>query len=278
MFQLILYKFVENALQQIMLKFLYIISLLLVIFNSISFLYEPSEIYKILGHMLFFPTIGLVYGFLRDWQFGKIDQRIFLVCLIGCIGDGIIFFVLNEKGEFLQLVSAFFVHFIFINIFRNEGAYVFNIAKINILKVLVPALIVFFFFGFVLLPVLPNVLYFMVIFYAIEVAILVVIGYFRPVSENEYWLVAVGVTLLLLKDILYSYFFFVFKSNQHLLYIPFYIFNASAYFLIIYGIAINQNTNKEVHEKISIKLIINIIHSLFKKKIKSNIFDSIFLK
>lgn len=260
-----------------MLKFLYTITLLLVIFNSISFLYEPSEIYKILGHMLFFPTTGLVYGFLRDWQFGKIDQRIFLICLIGCFGDGIIFFVLNEKGEFLQLASTFFVHFIFINVFRNEGAYVFNIARINILKVLIPALIVFFFFGFVLLPLLPNVLYFMVIFYAIEVAILVVIGYFRPVSEKKYWLVAVGVTLILLKDILYSYFFFVFKSNLHLLYIPFYIFNALAYFLIIYGIALNQNANREVFEKISIKLIISSVHSVFKKKLKSNIFESVFL-
>lgn len=261
-----------------MLKFLYIVLLLLVIFNSNSFVYEPSEIYKILGHMLFMPMVGLIYGILRGWQFGKIDQRVFLACVIGCIGDGIIFFGLKEKGEFLQLVSTFFVHFIFIIIFRSEGAYVFNIAKINILKVLAPALIVFFFFGFVLLPVLPNVLYFMVIFYAIEVAILLVIGYFRPVSDKKYWLVAIGVTLILLKDILYSYFFFVFKSNQHLLYIPFYIFNALAYFLIIYGIALNQNVKQQVYEKISVRLIISSINSVFKKNIKSNIFESVFLQ
>lgn len=261
-----------------MFKFSHVVLLLLVIYNSYTFIYEPSETYRILGHMLLMPMMGLVYGILRCWQFGKIDQMIFFVCVIGCFGDGIIFFDLNEKGQFLQLVSAFFVHLIFIVIFRNEGAYVFNIAKTNILKVVIPALIVFFFFGFVLLPVLPNVLYFMAIVYAIEVAILAVMGYFRPVPNRKYWFVAIGVTLIILKDILYSYFFYVYKSSQHALYVPFYIFNALAYFLIIYGIALSQNGKKQVHEKISIKLILNSLNFVFKKKIKSNSFESIFLQ
>lgn len=261
-----------------MFKFSHVVLLLLVIYNSYTFIYEPSEIYKILGHMLLMPMMGLVYGILRGWQFGKVDQMILLACVIGCFGDGIIFFDLNEKGQFLQLVSAFFVHLIFIVIFRSEGAYVFNIAKTNILKVVIPALIVFFFFGLVLLPVLPNVLYFMAILYAIEVAILAVIGYFRPASNRKYWFVAIGVTLIILKDILYSYFFYVYKSSQHSLYIPFYVFNALAYFLIIYGIALSQNEKQQVYGKISIKLILISLSLMFKKKIKSDSFDSIFIQ
>ncbi|GGD48719.1 hypothetical protein GCM10011514_11030 [Emticicia aquatilis] len=104
----------------------------------------------------------------------------------------------------------------------------------------------------------------MVIIYAVEVTILAILGYFRPVPRKSYWFVAIGVSVLILKDILYSYYFYVFKGNQHSLYIPLYWSNAIGYFLVIYGIAINQNANNGKYEKISIKAIVEASKNVFK--------------
>ncbi len=259
-----------------------VISLFIVVaFNSYSFVYDVPILYKIIGHGLFMPSLAIFYGVCRKWQFGLIDKLIFLCCLIGGICDVVIFFDLNEKGEFLQIVFNFFVHLVFIIIFRIEGAYVFNIAKTNILKVLVPALITFFFFGYVLMTALPNLIYFVAILYAVEITILVVLGYYRPVKDKNYWVVASGVTIIMLRDILYCYFFYIYKGTHPLLYVPLYWTNAIGYFLIIYGIARNQNFININYEKISLKAIIsafkNVFHVYKKGQIKSQVYETLFM-
>lgn len=252
--------------------------ILLIAFNSYSFVGEMPLYVKIVGHALFMPFLGLIYAINRNWQFGQVDQLIFWLCIVGCIGDTILFFDLNTRGEFLQIVATFFVHLIFIVIFKKEGTIVFGIENsLNILKVIIPASISFFFFGFVLLNVLPNVVYFGAIIYAVQVTILAILGYFRPTTKRNYWTVAIGVTVIIFKDVLYSYYFYVFQGSQHLLYIPMYWSNAIGYFLIIYGISIHQNEEKINYEKISTKLVIAIITDFFQKKeirkVKFNIYD-----
>jgi hypothetical protein len=261
-----------------MLKFTSVFLAIIVLFNSCIFITENPIYMKIIGHGLFMPFVGIIYGMRRNWQFGYIDQLIYLTCLLGGVCDIVIFFDLNEKGEFLQIVTNFFVHFIFIIIFRKEGAFVFNIGNTNSLKILLPAFISFFFFGFVLLNILPNLIFFVAILYTVQIAILVVLGFYRPASSKSYWLVAIGLTVIMLRDILYSYFFYVYHGSYHLLYIPLYLTNAIGYYLIINGITINQNEKKQVYEKISKKVIVNSINSVFKKKVKSNVFESIFLQ
>ncbi len=264
-----------------MFKLAFGLLIILVSINSLSFIDDSTIFFKILGHGLLMPICGLIYGIIRKWQFGQIDKLIMLACLVGSICDVVIFFDLNEKGEFLQITTAFFLHLIFIIVFRKEGAFVFNIGKTNILKVIIPAMLIFFFFGFVLLTVLPSLLYFIAILYAVEVTILAILGYFRPVSNRKYWFVAIGVSALILKDFLYSYFFYIYKGSQHLLYIPLYWTNAIGYFLIIYGIALNQNSININYEKVSIKVLIdtlkNILHVYKKKEIKSRIYETLFL-
>ncbi|GAB2643152.1 hypothetical protein GCM10027035_41550 [Emticicia sediminis] len=241
--------------------------ILLITFNSYSFVEEVPLYIKIIGHSLFMPFLGLIYGIKRKWQFGQVDQLILFVCMIGCVGDIIIFFDLQEKGKFLQIVAAFFAHLVFIIIFKREGAYVFTSnSNINILKVIIPVSVSFFFFGFVLLNLLPNVLYFGAIIYSVQVTILTVLGYFRPTKNRSYWAVAVGVSVIIVKDILYSYYFYVFKGSFHSLYIPMYWSNAIGYFLIIYGISLNQNEEKSNYEKISYKLVLTTFLALFQKK------------
>ncbi len=233
---------------------------------------------KIIGHGLFMPFVGIMYGMKRNWQFGHIDQLIYLSCLLGGICDIVIFFDLNEKGEFLQIVSNFFVHSIFVVIFRKEGAFVFNIGNTNIWKIVLPALISFFFFGFVLLNTLPNLIFFVAILYAVQIVILAVLGFYRPTSSKSYWLVAIGIIVIMLRDILYSYFFYVYHTSQHLLYIPLYLSNAIGYLLIVHGIAINQNEKRQIYKKISKKAIADSINSVFGKKVKPNLFESIFIQ
>lgn len=241
--------------------------ILLITFNSYSFVEEVPLYIKIIGHSLFMPFLGVIYGIKRKWQFGQVDQLILFVCMIGCIGDIIIFFDLQEKGKFLQIVAAFFAHLVIIIIFKREGAYVFTSnSNINILKVIIPVSISFFFFGFVLLNLLPNILYFGAIIYSVQVTILAILGYFRPTKNTSYWIVAVGVSVIIIKDILYSYYFYVYKGAFHTLYIPLYWSNAIGYFLIIYGIGINQNDEKTDYAKISYKLLLSTFLSLFQKK------------
>ncbi len=249
-----------------------------VAFNSYSFFYEVSISYRIIGHGVFMPLLSIFYGNSRNWQFGLIDKLVFLCCLFGGMCDAVIFFDLNERGEFVQLVFNFIVQFILITIFRKEGAYVFNVEKSNFLKVLIPCLITFFFFGFVLMRILPIMIYFLATFYAAEITILVVLGYYRPVKNRNFWIVAFGVSIIMLRDILYSYFFYVYKGTHPLLYVPLYLSNAIGYFLIIYGVALNQNSKKTDYEKISIKAILKSFKGVFiseTPKVKRRIYETL---
>ncbi len=242
-----------------MFRLAFVSLILIILFNSYSFLNESSIFFRIIGHGLFMPMLAVIYGIKRGWKLGLTDLLMFLACLIGSLCDVVIFLDLSVKGEFLQITTAFFVHLILIIIFRKEGAYVFNINNKHFLKILIPALCSFLFFGFVLLDILPNLLYFVAIIYAVQITILAVLGYYRPTSAPNYFLVALGVSFIMLKDILYSYFFYIYQGTNHLLYVPLYLSNALGYFLIVYGIALNQNDNKQTFVKISKKIIFNNI-------------------
>lgn len=251
-------------------KIILILLILLVLLNSFSFTIVENPVVRLLGHGSFFLTVYLLFASLRKWSFMAVDFRMLLACLIGSIGDIVLFLDLGVAGEFLQLCATFFVHLIFIITFQKEGAHIFKINNTNILKIAIPSIIIFFFFGFVLLNTLPNILFFLVIFYSVELTIMIVLGYYRPTKSLSYWSVSIGVTLILLRDLIYSFFFFIYHREHPLLYIPLYICNALGYILIFYGIALNER-NSEHRKKILENFSLKFNKKILPKKIQNRL-------
>ena len=93
--------------------------------------------------------------------------------------------------------------------------------------------------------------------------ILVSHGLFRQVKGKSYVWVATGVVLMILKDILYSYNFFVYQNSILPLYIIQYSLSTIVYFILAVGIAFNQK-NDPTSENVSVwQFIKNHIKLLF---------------
>ncbi|MDZ7936449.1 MAG: hypothetical protein U5M51_16120 [Emticicia sp.] len=98
-------------------------------------------------------------------------------------------------------------------IFRKEGTRIYSEQAKDLPKLLFPIFIIFSFFGVVLIPILPNIIYFLSIAYAIQEMILVIHGLFRKAKGKSYVWVAAGVCLIIIKDVVYSYNFFVYQNK-----------------------------------------------------------------
>ncbi|RYU92941.1 hypothetical protein [Emticicia agri] len=222
---------------------------ILVIFNIYVFLHE-QRIALLVGTTLLMPLIGVFYGFARKWEANGVDKLIYLASVLGGFSDISIFLNYKGNGELTQITLACIVHLVYIIIFQKEGTHVYSLEKKNLLKLAIPAGFVFFFFGFVLLKVIPDTVFLVTVLYAFELFVLVVLGYFRPVNKKSYWIGFTGVTLILIKDVFYSEFHFI---NQN----PYVhslmdITNALAYYCITWGIAVNQNDKSSVPNYVGI--------------------------
>ena len=222
---------------------------ILVIFNIYAYL-NGFRIALLVGTTMLMPMIGVFYGFARKWETTGVDKLMYLACVLGGFSDLSIYLNYKNSGELTQIALACVVHLVYIIVFQKEGTHVYSLGRKNLLKLAIPAGFVFFFFGFVLLKVIPDTVFLITVLYAFELFILVVLGYFRPVTKKSYWIGFVGVTLILIKDVFYSEFHFI---NQN----PFVhslmdITNALAYFCITWGIALNQNDKSSVPNYVGI--------------------------
>jgi len=196
------------------------------------------------------PMIGIFYGFSRNWEFTVVDKFMYFAYALGGISDISIIINYNNKGELIQIILACVVHLVFIVVFQKEGTHVYSLERKNLLKLLIPAVFVFFFFGFVLLKVIPDAVFLVTVLYAFELFILVVLGYFRPVNKKSYWIGVIGVSLILVKDVFYSDYHFI---NQDVMVHSFMdITNAISYYLIAWSVAMNQNDKSTVTNYVGI--------------------------
>lgn len=203
------------------------------LFNHNSFLIS-------LGHIFILPMIGIWYGFKRNWATSTIDMATYVTYLVGSFSDSVILFA-KETGEMLQIIMTLIMHMILIIIFRKEGTRIYADRLKDLPKLVIPVSIIFVFFGTVLIPILPNAIYFIAILYAILEMLLVAHGLFRRVNGKSYVWVAFGVVLIMIKDILYCYNFFIYQNKIIPLYIIQYSLSGIVYFMIAVGIAINKN-------------------------------------
>jgi hypothetical protein len=208
----------------------------------------------------------------------------YLTYLVGSFSDSLILLG-GQIGEVLQITMTIVMHMILIVIFRKEGTRIYSDKLQDLPKLLIPITIIFIFFGTVLIPVIPDALYFLLIFYAVQEMILISHGLFRRVKGKSYVWVALGVSLIFLKDVLYCYNFFIYENSILSLYIIQYSLSAFVYFMIAVGIALNQDNNSlnqqesfEQFIKNYVKVLFNIKNLIHFQKILEtikNIFDEI---
>ena len=229
-------------------------------------LFNDISIFVFLGHIFILPMVGLWYGFKRKWQTTSIDLAVYLAFFVGSFSDSIIL-IGGQIGEGLQIIITIIMHTILIVIFRKEGTRIYSDKLQDLPKLLIPMTIIFVFFGVFMIPILPNTIYFIAIFYAIQEMILVSHGLFRKTKGKSYMWVSVGVCLIMVKDILYCYNFFIFNNEFLILYIIQYSLSVLVYYLIAVGIAQNQDkmgTKVEAslwqYIKNRIKLLFNFHH------------------
>lgn len=229
------------------------------------------------GHLFLMPLIGFWYGIKRNWQFGPIDRLMYLAYFIGSFADSLILIDWGTLSEFLQINTTLVMHFVFILVFRNEGTLVYTNRFKEVPKILLPALIVVLAFGSFVGPLVTDSLYFILIFYSVLEIILMSHGYFRPFKGKSYFWVAMGVTLIFLKDVIYCVHFFLLENSHPMLYMLQLSMSTFAYFMVAIGVSIAQNSNNENrYEKISLKGIKDSLTGIFKSKQKNNTQTSIY--
>lgn len=242
---------------------------ILVMYNIYAFLYQDS-LALLIGSALLMPMIGVYYGFARKWEHSGVDKLVYFAYVLGGFADATIIINYKNNGELTQITLACIVHLVYIIIFQKEGTHVYSLERKNLLKLAIPAGFVFFFFGFVLLKVIPDTVFLITVLYAFELFVLVVLGYFRPVNKKSYWIGAIGVSLILIKDVFYSDYHFI--TQNIFVHSLMDITNALAYYCIAWSVAVNQN------DKSSVPNYVGIVSKFLKFLKKTNLVKFFALK
>lgn len=202
-----------------------------------------NDLIVLLGHILLLPIVGVWYGIKRRWSINSIDKIVYVAFLLGSVSDAVILLEWHQISEFIQISISFLMNLLLLIVFRKEGTRIYSNKITDSPKIILPAAIIFLFFGYFLIPSLPNSIYFVTILYAILELLLVAHGFFRIAKGKSYLYVALGVSFVILKDVIYSLHFFVYNNTKPFLYAVQYPLNILAYFMIAVGIAYNQNSN-----------------------------------
>lgn len=132
-------------------------------------------------------------------------------------------FIYRDK---IQIIFHILVQFLFLTVFRKEGAILVQESKVDIFKIFIPALIVFLMFGYFVFEENEVLNYFLLIVFAIQLAIFLILTMFRPVNNYSFYFGVVGVSFLLMYGLFY--FLFSFGQNQKIFYdisFSFYVFS-----------------------------------------------------
>ena len=199
-----------------------------------------------LGHVFLLPLVGFWYGVKRKWALNPIDKIIYWVFALGSFADSVILIDWGQTGEFLSISISLVMNLLIIMIFRKEGTRIYSDKMQDLPKIAIPFLIIFLFFGYVLMPSVPNSIYLVSILYALIEVLLVTHGFFRIAKGKSYIWVVLGVSLVLFKDAIFSFHFFIYFNTKLYLYAIQYPLNIFAYYMIAIGVALNHNNKGSI--------------------------------
>ncbi|MFN3852030.1 MAG: hypothetical protein ACK4NY_21515 [Spirosomataceae bacterium] len=219
----------------------------IIIFALFAFFYQ-SNIFKLIGFGSIMLSLGLYYGFTFKWSFTLVDKLIYLICVIGFLGDILQFVSGGEIGQLVQIVFTLTTYLLYVSVFRREGSYFIVKAKAELPKFMLITMVIFLFFGFVLLERIPDSLYFLSIIYAFFEVIFIILSFYRPTTNKlSYFLVGFGAIFKFVADIFYSYHHFVSEKDFFLAMNV--LFYALSQYCLIVGVSENiMGTSKSTHQ------------------------------
>jgi hypothetical protein len=161
---------------------------------------------------LFIPLLAQYYLFNRKSKKLPVDKHIIFALLTLYISDLLelnFFKDLQIKDE-IQISLHLIIQFLFLIVFRKEGAILVQESKIDVLKIFIPAGLVFLIFGYFVFDETKVFNYILLVLYAILVVILFILSMYRPINNYSFYFGVFGMTLLFL----YGLFYFLFSSQN----------------------------------------------------------------
>jgi hypothetical protein len=161
---------------------------------------------------LFIPFLSLYYLMNRKVRKLPFDKHIVLALLILFVSDllELSFFKEFEIKDKIQISLHLIIQFLFLIVFRKEGAILVQESKIDVLKIFIPAGLVFLIFGYFVFEETKVLNYILLVLYAILVVIILILSMYRPVNNYSFYFGVFGTTLLFL----YGLFYFLFSSEN----------------------------------------------------------------
>jgi hypothetical protein len=157
------------------------------------------------------------------WSFNVIVALVFFN-LSDIIQSGNLFGE-NLKLQFIQIFMVFISQIFYLLEFRNEGAFLVDNIKLNPIKLIVSAVVVFVVSGFIFLNVEETYFYFLLMITSFELFILIVFSFFRPINRYSYNAGVFGVSLMFIAEALFTFSYFIYKS------IPIHVTSMIMYFV-----------------------------------------------
>lgn len=161
---------------------------------------------------LFIPLLALYYLFNRKTKKLPVDKHIIFALLTLYISDllELSFFKDLQIKDKIQISLHLIIQFLFLIVFRKEGAILVQESKIDVLKIFIPAGLVFLIFGYFVFDETKVLNYILLVLYAILVVILFILSMYRPINNYSFYFGVFGMTLLFL----YGLFYFLFSSQN----------------------------------------------------------------
>ncbi|MCP9767667.1 hypothetical protein EGI22_07060 [Lacihabitans sp. LS3-19] len=155
--------------------------------------------------LVFIPFLSIYYVLCRKKLNLDLNYLILGALLLLYISDIYELNIFENTGlkEKIQIAIQLIVQLLYLISIRKEGAVMIQETKIDVLKIFIPAVLIFFAFGFFVFEENNVVNYFLLIIYAIEIAILLILSMFRPVVNKSYYSGVIGISFLFISGLFY---------------------------------------------------------------------------
>lgn len=186
------------------------LSILLLIFTiELIVHFSFPKPYNLALKPVFLFYVGYIY-YQKTSCSRKKDILFVASLLFSMIGEFLFEFRISQMVQVFILIVYLVEHQVYISIFRLENTKFSNFVSKANYKVTVPILLFFFlFYGFLMMPSVPESPFVLTIFYCVQLAIMGTISYLRKVNSQSYKWVIIGMIFLVTCDALTSLNLFV---------------------------------------------------------------------
>lgn len=202
-----------------------------------------NEIGSVVGSSSFLLSLCIHYYMINRNVTGPFKKIMPAVFIISILKDFLLFCNCGNIGITVQILLGIIVNCLFINIFKIEKASLSFFSIQDLLKIWIPAVSIFLFFGFFILRnvieqlFIPSIVHIMVLLPFITLAL------FRPFSDSKNQLVSLGAILKMVATFLYSIYFLV-NTKPILIHLYLVVYPISQY-LVINGLLLSHNEQYE---------------------------------